>query len=367
MFRNVAAVLILLGFLSSCSGPSPASTPTRPAAQPVQGQPVLARTPTPTIKPTSPADAFVYDQNRKLGRGVNLGNALEAPTEGEWGMVLEESYFELISQAGFDSVRIPIRWVAHALEDAPYTIAPEFFERVDWAVEQASLYDLAVVINIHHYDEIMENPVWQEERFLSIWEQIAVHYQKYPLNLYFELLNEPFGTLSNTSWNQLAQKAVEVIRKTNPDRSIIIGPGNWNDINMLLILQLPPDDRNIIATVHYYQPFQFTHQGAEWVSDSDPWLGTTWDATEQEKALIDHSLDQALKWSSQNSRPIFLGEFGAYSKADIESRERWTAYVARSAEARGFSWAYWEFGAGFGVYDREVGAWNESIRRALLP
>ena len=367
MLRTIIAGLLLAGFLGACTGSTTEPTPTRIPQQPIPGQPVTAITSTPTIKPTSPADAFVYEQNRRLGRGVNLGNALEAPVEGEWGMVLEESYFELISQAGFDSVRIPTRWNAHALEEAPYTIDPEFFARLDWAVEQALKNDLAVVINIHHYDEIMENPVWQEARFLSIWEQIAGHYQDAPPSLYFELLNEPYGTLANTSWNQLAKKAVEVIRKTNPQRTIIIGPGNWNDISMLLILELPPGDRNIITTVHFYQPFQFTHQGAEWVSDSEPWLGNTWDGTEKEKALIDRSLDQALKWSSQNSRPIYLGEFGAYNKADIDSRERWTAYVARAAEQRGFSWAYWEFGAGFGVYDREAGAWNDPIRRALLP
>lgn len=45
----------------------------------------------------------------------------------------------------------------------------------------------------------------------------------------------------------------------------------------------------------------------------------------------------------------------------------WTAAVAREAEARGFSWAYWEFGAGFGVYDRDVKAWREPLLRALMP
>jgi len=365
MLKILLALILMAGFLGACKATSAEPTSTPP--QPVGGQPVSARTPTPTVKPTSPADAFVYEQNRKLGRGVNLGNALEAPVEGEWGMVLEESYFELIHEAGFDSVRVPTRWNAHALEDEPYTIDPEFFARLDWVVEQAVKNELTAVINIHHYDEIMENPVWQEARFLSIWEQIAEHYQDAPASIYFELLNEPYGTLANTSWNQLAQKAVAVIRKSNPQRTIVIGPGNWNDITMLPLLELPPDDRNIIVTFHFYQPFQFTHQGAEWVADSEPWLGTTWDGTQAEKALIDRSLDQALKWGSQNSRPIFMGEFGAYSKADMDSRQRWTDYVARSAEQRGFSWAYWEFGAGFGVYDREAGAWVEPIRGALLP
>ena len=32
--------------------------------------------------------------NRKIGRAVNLGNALEAPKEGDWGMTLEAEYFD---------------------------------------------------------------------------------------------------------------------------------------------------------------------------------------------------------------------------------------------------------------------------------
>src|SRR4051812_1424479 len=85
-----------------------------------------------TVVQAAPHDAS--EINRKIGRGINLGNALEAPKEGEWGLTLEEGYFEAIKKAGFDSVRIPIRWSAHAKAESPYTIDPRFFERIDWAV-----------------------------------------------------------------------------------------------------------------------------------------------------------------------------------------------------------------------------------------
>jgi endoglucanase len=367
MLRPIIGLWITAGLLAACSANTPTEPPKTATPPLEQGQPVTANTSTPTIRPTAVADAYAYAQNQRLGRGVNLGNALEAPTEGEWGMVLEAEFFALIHEAGFDSVRVPIRWNAHAEADAPYTIAPDFFARVDWVLEQAQANELAAVINIHHYEEIMENPIWHKERFLAIWRQMAERYQDQPESVYFELLNEPYSTLANTSWNEFAAEAIAVIRQRNPNRTIIVGPGNWNAIDMLPILFLPEEDRNLIVTVHYYLPFQFTHQGAEWVENSDPWLGTTWDGTEAQKMLLERDLDRALKWSQQNARPIFLGEFGAYSKADMDSRARWTAFVARAAEARGFSWAYWEFGAGFGVFDRTAGEWVEPIRNALLP
>ncbi len=62
---------------------------------------------------------------------VNMGNTLEAPNEGEWGFVIQEEYFALLADAGFDSVRLPVRWSAHTAESAPYTIDPAFFERID--------------------------------------------------------------------------------------------------------------------------------------------------------------------------------------------------------------------------------------------
>jgi endoglucanase len=148
---------------------------------------------------------------------------------------------------------------------------------------------------------------------------------------------------------------------------VVIGPADWNNLNYLYDLKLPPEDRNIIVTFHYYLPFQFTHQGAEWADGSQAWLGTKWEGSEGSKRAILRDFDLARLWSQQNERPLYLGEFGAYSKADIESRQRWTAFVARSAEEYGFSWAYWEFCAGFGVYDSGLKTWNEPIRRALIP
>src|SRR5262245_4184166 len=108
----------------------------------------------PAAKPEErPADD-IFAANKKLGRGINLGNALEAPNEGEWGVTLKAAYFPAIKQAGFDSVRLPVRWSAHAQNDAPYTIDPKFAERVDWAIDQALGNKLNIIVNVHHYGEM---------------------------------------------------------------------------------------------------------------------------------------------------------------------------------------------------------------------
>ena len=169
-----------------------------------------------------------FEANARLGRGINLGNALDAPSEGEWGVTLEASYFEAIAAAGFDSVRIPIRWSAHAGAEAPYTIDPAFFERVDWAVDQATSRGLNAIVNIHHYEEIYADPADESDRFLTLWEQVAERYADRPDSVVFELLNEPHEKLDAAAWNDLLDEAIDVVRQSNPRRLLIVGPSQWN-------------------------------------------------------------------------------------------------------------------------------------------
>ena len=302
--------------------------------------------------------------NRRLGRGINFGNALEAPREGEWGFRIEDRYFDDVKQAGFDTIRLPVRWSAHALPEAPFTIDAGFFERVDQIVDQALKRDLNLVLNIHHYEELYTKPDEQEARFLALWRQIAERYADRSDRLVFELLNEPRDPLSADRWNTLFPKALAVVRESNPTRAVIVGPGNWNNIMALSVLELP-EDEHLIVTIHYYSPFQFTHQGASWAEGSDRWLGTTW-GDERDREAVRSDLEKAAAWAKEHKRPLFLGEFGAYSKADMDSRAKWTSFVRSEAERLGMSWAYWEFGSGFGAFDPETNSWRRPLKDALL-
>ena len=86
-----------------------------------------------------------------IQRCINLGNALEAPNEGDWGFIIRQSDLETIAEAGFDTVRIPIRWSAHADTEFPYTIDRDFFARIDEVVGWALEAELQVIIDLHHY------------------------------------------------------------------------------------------------------------------------------------------------------------------------------------------------------------------------
>jgi endoglucanase len=103
------------------------------------------------------------------------------------------------------------------------------------------------------------------------------------------------------------------------------------------------------------------------VDGSAPWLGQTWEATDSEKAEITRHFDEVAEWAKQRNVQVLLGEFGAYSKAEMDSRVRWTEFVRSEAERRGFAWAYWEFASDFGIYDPEAKVWREDLLKALIP
>jgi len=304
---------------------------------------------------------------RELGHGMNLSNALEAPREGQWGVTLQDKYFAAIAEAGFTTVRVPIRWSAHAAMDAPYAIEPAFWLRIDWVVAEAKAHHLHVILDFQNYDELHSDPDKNEDRFVGIWREIAEHYEKAPSSVLFELLNEPHDRLDAAKWNAFIVRVLAVIRPTNPDRLVVVGPVSWNKISSLPLLVLPAADRFLVPTVHYYDPMTFTHQGAPWEKTSLTWLGNQWLGTAAEKQVVDNDFDAAVAWASAHHRPMLLGEFGTYMKADMASRRRWTAYVARSAEAHGMAWAYWEFCASFGAYDPLFQQWRAPLLEALRP
>lgn len=214
-----------------------------------------------------------------LTQGVNFGNMLEAPAEGDWGLFAETIYFDRVKQAGFDHIRLPVSWTHHADLNAPYTIDPQFMDRVKWCVQQAELRGLKIIVNNHHYAELNANPIAEWSRALAIWQQIATEFRDHSSRVYFEILNEPHGVFTEQPelWNEFVIDALAVIRATNPKRRVLVGPTRWNSIGALATFN-PPIDPYLILTIHYYEPFGFTHQGAEWINPIPP-LGVIWTGT----------------------------------------------------------------------------------------
>jgi endoglucanase len=310
-----------------------------------------------------------FEVNKLIGRGINIGNALDREVEldDEWSFIVKDEHFQAIKDAGFNSVRLTVRWSTRTMNEPPYTIDPNFLKRVDLAVNSALSRNLAIVINYQNYFEFYRDPNGLKPKFLATWEQLAEHYKGYPNTLIFELLNEPQENIRAGDWNAMIKETLAIVRKTNPNRMIVIGPANFNGIPGLRFLELPENDRNLILTIHYYEPYHFTHQGTMWTRDSNDWLGTKWTGSDAEKLVIKKDFNAVAGWARARNRPVYLGEFGSYEKADMDSRVRWTKCIADEAVAHGFSFTYWQFTYNMAIYDRGSKTWVKPLLEALIP
>lgn len=351
----------------------------------------LGTSPEPFVPGVAPAAA------RYFKKGINLGNRMEAPNEGDWGGRILETDFPFIARRGFDHVRIPIRFSGHAEASSPYTIDAAFFTRVDTVLDQATAANLAVVIDLHAYDELAADVAAHRDRFLGLWKQIAERYRDRPDTVAFELLNEPYGQL-DASWNDLSNAAIQVVRATNPRRLLVVDTVYWADPSKLSVLTLP-DDANILVAVHLYEPKLFSFQGKSWMGPefmttgvlfpgppSSPvtpvaeasaaeWARTWFEnynslpaATNPSgPATVAAQMAHIASYRNSSGRAVYNGEWGPQDGGAMDSRVRLVSLVRQECETAGVGWAIWEDPNNMKLFDSVANTWVTEIADALLP
>nr|WP_315223777.1 glycoside hydrolase family 5 protein [uncultured Flavobacterium sp.] len=306
---------------------------------------------------------FAFEQNARLGRGVNIIGYDPIWNDNSKAR-MKDKHFKLIKEAGFNNVRLVMSPFRFSMNDSTFTINPKFFKTLDYVIKESLKNQLMVIVDFHEHNAIEKDPLGTKSKILSMWKQIAEHCKGYSDDVLFEICNEP--NMKPETWNEIHKEVYAILRKSNPDRTLIIGTINGNQIKHLKDLDLPEQDRNIIVAIHYYSPIQFTHQGAPWSKKNKDLSGIEWTQSKEEQDAVKLDFDIAQEWSKLHNRPLTLGEFGAYEKADIASRVRWTNYIARQAELRKWSWSYWQFDSDFILYDIDKDQWKTAILNALI-
>jgi endoglucanase len=309
------------------------------------------------------ADVFV--ENKIISKTINIGFPigslkLNYPAEIGNDEILQ------IRKAGFTAVRFSIQWSDH-MDPATNKIEPAFLLKTYEWVEQCMNNGLAVILTNLEDERFMNEPLKYRQRFVSLWQQLSVHYSQYYNSVVFEILAEPHGNMV-PFWNELIGEALAVIRKSNPTRAVIVGPAPFNRPQGISSLILPEQDHFLIVTFHQYTPVSFTMQGETWFPFGDPlkWLGNKWPVA-QDSEKITSLLDAVSEWAHRNNRPVFMGEFGVSSNADSGSAYRFILFNRTQAERRGFSWGYWScFAPAFNLYEERNKDWNRYYLNALI-
>ena len=290
----------------------------------------------------------------QMTKGINLGNTLEPPYEGDWGNPTTQEYmFDMYKKEGFDCIRIPVRWDKHMATTSPYKINETWFKRVVQILDWGLARGLYVVVNSHHDDWIKNNYTNEatRARFDSLWSQVAVRFKDKSEKLIFEVLNEPHG-LTKAQNDDMHQRIISIIRKTNPTRLIIFQGHNWGGSDELLTAAIP-NDPYLIGSFHSYDPYLFGLEGQG-----------TWGTTSDMNAL--KSKFQKVKdWSDKNNIPVFLGEFGSLRKCDFNSRMKHYKTYVEFSHSFGFASCAWDDGGDFRIMNRSAKTWDDDIKDIL--
>ena len=193
-----------------------------------------------------------------------------------------------------------------------------------------------------------------------------------------EILNEP--VIPNVDLvNQLMLDAYNVIRTHAPNKTIMfeaLHGAKFYDIDKM---KLPPDG-NIIFSGHYYEPFQYSHQGN---MHGNACRGDNAKSITASTDLSSYATLAKQYYPDINGTdhvPLNMGEFGV-AGGDVspcnwedgngpssEGKAEWANAAAKAAISRGMSFHYWGFSytGGFDAYDPGSEKWHTGFPQALI-
>ena len=287
----------------------------------------------------------------------------------------------LIHDMGVLSVRLVISPTFFYQPETPATLNPNMIGFLDKAIDRLLAHDLAVVVDMHDQDkDAWEHNSNYVDGFMVFWQTLARHYAERNPNdidrIYFEIVNEPVFQGAEAKWAEIQTRWVAAMREAVPQHTLIVTGPNWGGIAGLTQLK-PLADKNVVYSFHFYDPMQFTHQGATWAGpglDSlkdlpypaspercEPLLTATKDSslrttirnycyTYVNARRLKTAMADAANWATANQTHLWLGEFGVYCPvAPVQDRAQWIEDVRTAAESLKIGWSLWGYDECFGL------------------
>lgn len=289
-----------------------------------------------------------------------------------------------LKDQGYDHIRMPVD--GRLLVKTDKTLDPAKLKPFDDAVSWCRKHGLGIILDIHFLEGADFNVPPEKNRLFSsadvledaarFWKRLAEYYQKIDNDLLrFELLNEPVAP-RNQLVNKMNLRLLAAIREVSPQRVVYLTSNRWGSFSTAKDLEIP-NDPHVALTFHFYEPFIFTHQQTMWtdigkhykgqvkfpgkVADlrpffpKDHWVAKNHGNRELTVRDVDRPFAELADWAKTKAKgkEIYIGEFGAFNKADPESRQVWTAAVLAACQRHHFSWAVWDYKGSFAIRDRD--------------
>lgn len=328
---------------------------------------------TPTVKATTNNEVNTKSVSQEytdaMEPGWNLGNTFDSFDTGvdkgeqSWGNpIVTKELIRTIKSQGFKSIRMPLTSVMRTGSAPSYTLDPTFLARykevVQWALDEG----LYIMINLHHDSWSWANAIGSDTdngtsmiKYKAIWTQLANYFKDSSNMVCFESLNEPQFTTGDSA-NQ-----IEILEAVNTEfYNIVRNSGGKNATRMLVLPTLNTNDsedkceslyntikgfndKNIIATFHYYGywPFSTNIAGT-----------TTMDNTVVSE--LNTAFDRVYNHFTANGIGVICGEYGLLgfdkSLGAVEHGEvlKYFEYINYYAKTKGITTMLWDNGQHLG-------------------
>lgn len=320
----------------------------------------------------------------KIKRGTNLAHFLSQSNKrgAQREAFLVEKDIKSIAAMGFDHVRLPID--EEQMWDENGSRHDDAFLLLTNVLDWCAKYKLRVIVDLHilrsHHFNAKVKPLWtdkkEQEKFYNLWRDLSKTLKKYPNSqVAYELMNEAVAD-DPELWNNLIANAVRVIRKNESNRTIVIGSNKWQQVATFDDLKVPENDKNIILSFHFYEPFLLTHWNASWTQQKgytgpvhypgviltenefnhlsqksknivNDWVGKSFD-----KNWIQNQWQKPIQKAKKLGLPLYCGEFGIITGPKVPDMERWYQDMIDLFEKNNIAYANWNYKSGsFGLLD----------------
>jgi endoglucanase len=280
-----------------------------------------------------------------LRRGVNISRWFRYPahdSESHYRGFITDADLELLVSLGVGAVRLAVD---------PRYLHPAW---LDEAVARMTRRGLVVVLDYHDESRAIETGPAAVETVERNWVTLARLLRKHPPEaVLLEVFNEPVFDRDPAAWFPIRRRLVSAIRTEAPLHTIVAGGPKWSSVDGLLMSE-PLDEGNILYTFHFYEPFEFTHQGAPWVGEPVRSVaGVRYPAAVDTRQYITSKIAAAAEWAKRHGVAVWAGEFGAYpAVAPPADRLLWLRDVRDTLERYGIGWAVWSYDESLGL-DRQ--------------
>ena len=273
-----------------------------------------------------------------------------------------------VKDAGFNAIRIPIRWQCHITNPQAMSIDKAWIARIKEVVDWCLANDLKVIINTHHDKWLEGRPtnMYKEEnnqKLALLWMNIASEFAQYDYRVAFAGTNEVH---IKDNWGKPTAENLAVQNSYNQTFIDMVRATGGNNEKRHLIVQTYVCNPDFgINNGDFIVPTDMEGNGNDYMSVEFHYY-TPWDSSSDEKTMSDFFDKVVSTWANQGLG-IVMGEWGVTDRqkagqTDLihENMTYYCRFLVSEAKKRGFSTFVWDnnsFGSGpehFGIFDRRA-------------